>query len=209
MGTLLLEFSLPFIIGLAFVFIKLFLDIRRPVARALGSVIPKFCVVNSDEIRRYHRTGKLFGEDTRPPSQLRREVRWKQICVYWGYLRQMTWNTRLIQQAIRFEIMKIDPSKSGLAYEPQERLALELVEESAKIRQDLFRLQVNLLFRAILRLNIDHEIVMALLAQYKQLEQEIVTLAGMAEDDCYRQMLIERLGLNNWGLVEGGSPEPA
>jgi hypothetical protein len=40
-------------------------------------------------------------------------------------------------------------------------------------------------------------------------EEDIVALAGMAEDDCYREMLVERLGLSNWGLIEGGSPEPA
>jgi hypothetical protein len=209
MVTLLLEFSLPFIFALAFLVIRLLLDLSRPVPRALGSVLPKFCVVNSDEIQRYNKTGKPFGEDNRQRSRVRRELRWKQICVNWGYLRQMTWNTRLIQQVVRFEIMKIDPSKSGLAYEPQEQLALELVEESAKMRQQLFRWQLSLLLRAILRLNIDHRVLIALLAQYKQLEQEIVNLAGMAEDDCYRQMLIERLGLNNWGLIEGGSAEPA
>ncbi|MCI0420572.1 MAG: hypothetical protein L0312_15330 [Acidobacteria bacterium] len=40
----------------------------------------------------------------------------------------------------------------------------------------------------------------ALLAQYKHLEQEIVTLTSMAQDDCYYTMLVERLGLTNWGL---------
>jgi len=30
-------------------------------------------------------------------------------------------------------------------------------------------------------------------------------LTTMAEDDCYQQMLGERLGLTNWGLIQGGS----
>lgn len=40
----------------------------------------------------------------------------------------------------------------------------------------------------------------ALLAQYKHLKQEVVTLTSMAQDDCYYTMLFERLGLTNWGL---------
>jgi hypothetical protein len=28
----------------------------------------------------------------------------------------------------------------------------------------------------------------------------IVTLTSMAQDDCYYTMLVERLGLTNWGL---------
>jgi hypothetical protein len=41
----------------------------------------------------------------------------------------------------------------------------------------------------------------ALLAQYKHLEQEILTLTSMAQDDCSYTMLIERLRLTNWGLL--------
>ena len=33
--------------------------------------------------------------------------------------------------------------------------------------------------------------------------------AHYTEDDCYREMLVERLGLSNWGLIDGGSAEPA
>ena len=208
MVTLLVEFSFPFVLALAFIVVRLYLDVRRPIPRALGSVLPKFCVVNSDEILRYNSAHQPDQESHKQKS-IRREMRSKQICVNWGYLRQMSWNTKLIQQVIRFEIMKIDPSKSSFAYEPQEQLALELAEESSKMRQQLFRWQVSLLFRATFRLAIDHHALISLLAQYKQLEQEIVNLAGMADDDCYREMLIERLGLSNWGLIEGGSSEPA
>jgi hypothetical protein len=49
-------------------------------------------------------------------------------------------------------------------------------------------------------LNVKQRALKARLAQYKHLEQEIVTLTSMAQDDCYYTMLVERLGLTNWGL---------
>jgi hypothetical protein len=129
--------------------------------------------------------------------------------VNWGYLCEEAWNTTLFQRAVRFEKMKIDPTKSALQYEQREILILELVDQTDEMRWTLFRAQATLLFRTALRLSIDQEIFITALAQYKKLEEDIVALAGMAEDDCYRQMLLERLGLNDWGLIEGGSPEPA
>ncbi len=205
MVILLLEFSVPVILGLGFVLARLWLDIRRPVPRALGSILPKLCVVSSDEILRYNETE----DEEKAAPHLQREVRWKQICVNWGYLRQMMWNTRLFQQATRFERMKIDPTKSALDYEAREQLALELVDESADMRRELYKWQIRLLMRAMLAQRIDQRVLITLLGQYKQLETEMVTFAGMAEDDCYRQMLIERLGLSGWGLIEGGSSTPA
>jgi hypothetical protein len=53
---------------------------------------------------------------------------------------------------------------------------------------------------ALLGLNLKQRALKALLAQYKHLEQEIVTLTSMAQDDCYYTMLVERLGLTNWSL---------
>jgi hypothetical protein len=142
-------------------------------------------------------------------EHLRREVLWKQLKVNWGYLSEETWNTTLFQRAVRFEKMKIDPKKSALDYEPREILILELVEQADKMRRMLFRAQANLLLRMIFRLGIDQEMFISVLGYYKKLEEDIVALAGMAEDDCYREMLVQRLGLSNWGLIEGGSPEPA
>jgi hypothetical protein len=115
----------------------------------------------------------------------------------------------LFQRAVRFEKMKIDPKKSALDYEPREVLILELVDQADKMRRMLFRAQANLLLRMIFRLGIDQETFISVLGHYKKLEEDIVALAGMAEDDCYREMLVERLGLSNWGLIEGGSAEPA
>jgi hypothetical protein len=105
--------------------------------------------------------------------------------------------------------MKIDHAKSALEYDSRETLTVALVDEAAKIRWMLFRAQTSLLFRICFRLSIDQEVFIAVLGFYKKLEEDIVALAGMAEDDCYRQMLVERLGLNNWGLIDGGSAGPA
>ncbi len=203
MVTVLLEVILPVAVLLLVVFIaRLYVRIQYPSPLAFGCIIPKLCVVASEEILRYNRTG----EDEDPAAKhLRRETLWKQFRVNWGYLCEQAWNTTLFQKALRFEIMKIAPATSALEYQPQERLALELLEEATAMRRRLFRAQGRFLVRAMLGLSIDHRVLMALLGQYKQLEQEMIILVGMAGDECYRQMLVERLGLTNWGLLEGGS----
>lgn len=53
--------------------------------------------------------------------------------------------------------------------------------------------------RVLLGLNVTQWVLKALLAQYKHLEQEIITLKSMAQDDCYYTMLVEGIGLTNWG----------
>jgi hypothetical protein len=156
-----------------------------------------------------HYNQRNIEEEQSTVEHLRREVLWKQLKVNWGYLSEETWNTTLFQRAVRFEKMKIDPKKSALDYEPREILILELVEQADKMRRLLFRAQATLLLRMLFRLGIDQEMFISVLGYYKKLEEDIVALAGMAEDDCYREMLVERLGLSNWGLIEGGSPEPA
>ena len=207
MVTVFLEIILPVVVLLlAAVAAALYRKIRYPSPLVLGCIIPKVCVVGSTEILRFYKT-QAVGQPI--AKHLRREVLWKQFRVNWGYLCEEASNTTLFQRAVRFERMKIDPAKSALEYEPREILILELVGQADEMRWTLFRAQAALLFRTILRLSIDQEIFITVLAQYKKLEEDIIALAGMAEDDCYREMLIERLGLNNWGLIEGGSAEPA
>jgi hypothetical protein len=161
--------------------------------------------VGSQEILRFNSSEE---DEELVAKHLRREVRWKQFRVNWGYLSEETWNTTLFQRAVRFEKIKIDPTKSALEYEQREILILELVGEAADMRWKLFRSQATLLFRVMLGLHMDQQVLITLLGEYKQLEEDIVALAGMAEEDCYRQMLLERLGLS-WGLIEGGSSTPA
>lgn len=203
---LLLGFSFPFVLGFAFLIAKLWIDVSRPSPCAFGTILPKLCVVSSDEIQRYN---KIEGKGSGIVRHLRREVRAKQIGVNWGYIRQMAWNTRLFQQATRFEKMKIDPAKSAFDFEPREHLILELVNESADTRRELYKCQITVLVRTILRLDIPQRIFIKLLGQYKHLEQEMLILASMSEDGSYYQMLVDRLGLNDWGLIQGGTSTPA
>jgi len=208
MVTLLVEVTLPVIALLLGSFaLRLYAKINYPSPLAMGCIIPKVCVVGSVEILHYNQ--RNIEEEQSTGKHLQREVLWKQFKVNWGYLSEETWNTTLFQRAVRFEKMKIDPKKSALDYEPREILILELVDQADKMRRMLFRAQANLLLRMIFRLGIDQEMFISVLGYYKKLEEDIVALAGMAEDDCYREMLVERLGLSSWGLIEGGSPGPA
>jgi hypothetical protein len=209
MVTVFLQVLLPAGVVLTALFAaNLYKRIQYPSPLAMGCIIPKVCVVGAVEILRYNKKDKSEDEQS-VAKHLRREVLWKQLKVNWGYLCEEAWNTTLFQRAVRFEKMKIDPTKSALQYEQREILILELVDQTDEMRWTLFRAQATLLFRTALRLSIDQEIFITALAQYKKLEEDIVALAGMAEDDCYREMLMERLGLNNWGLIQGGSAEPA
>jgi hypothetical protein len=207
MVTVFLEAILPILaLLIAILVVSSYRRIESPSPLALGCIMPKVCVVGSVEILHFNK--KNLDEQLKA-KHLRREVLWKQFKVNWGYLCQETWNTTLFQRAVRFEMMKIDPTKSALEYDSRETLIVALVDEAAKIRWMLFRAQATLLMRASFRLSIDQEMLISVLGYYKKLEEDIVALAGMAEDDCYRQMLVERLGLNHWGLIEGGLADPA
>jgi hypothetical protein len=119
----------------------------------------------------------------------------------------MTCNTKLFQQVVRFEVLKISSSKSSLDYSPRETLALRLADEAAAVRWVLIKGQIEIAVRAVSGTRIREEAVEKLLQltrEYKQLEQDFVALVGMATDKCYYEMLIERLGLTEWGLIEGG-----
>ena len=119
----------------------------------------------------------------------------------------MTCNTTLLQQVARFEELKINPTQSSLDYSPRETLALRLADEAAALRWILIKGQIGIAVGAVVGTRIREEAVEKLLQltrEYKQLEQDAVALVGMATDECYYEMLIERLGLTHWGLIEGG-----
>ena len=207
MVTLLLELGIPGILIVGLFVLRIRRDLRRPPAIAFGCIIPQVCVVNAEEVQAYCRTLDALDEKE---NHLERERRWKQLRILWGFLREMTGNTRLFQGAVRFEHTKIDPAKSSLDYEARETLIFELVPEAAEMRVKLYKAQVNFLSRTIMGLRADQRVLIRLLRQYKQLEQDIIALASMSEDTCYRDMLIENLGLGNWRIFEGGSePDPA
>lgn len=200
-----MEFALPILFAVSAYLGVVLLDVHRPIARALGSILPKLCVVNEDEIRRFNKIHEDEIEKQGEAPRLRREIRRKQIRVNCAFLHMVIWNARSFQQGLRFEVMKIDPSKSAFDYEPHEQLSLLLIEEATAMRWRLFRWQANFLLRAALGLSIDHQILMTFVAAYKQLELEMVHLASMADNDTFRQMLIERLGLDKWDVIESGS----
>jgi hypothetical protein len=195
--------GLPVVIVLIVLASLLYTQIRRPAPVALGSALPKVRVVSSDEIHEYCDNRK-----SETVIYSRRDTRWKQFEVTRKYISQMTWNAKLFQQVARFEGLKIDPAKSSFDYAPRETLTLRLAEEAAGVRWLLVKGQIRLTVRAVSGLRIREETaekLRHLVAEYKQLEQDAVALVGMATDDCYYAMLIERLGLSSWGLIEGGS----
>lgn len=206
MTTALLEVGIPTIFILAAPIAGACLKIKYPRPRALGQILPELYCVASDEISRYD---EFLDEEYATKPHLRRTLRRHQIMVNRAYLSQMAGNTRLFQQVVRFEAIKIDPGKSSFDYEPRETLIVNLVDEFAKARWELVKARADLLKRSIFRLAISQDVLMKLLGTYKRLEQQMLALAGMADDDRYRLMLVERLGLHNWGVLEGGASRPA
>jgi len=202
--TLFLELSLPILALIVFFAVAVFLKIQYPPPLVLGRIIPRVCPVRSQDILDYNED-----DNAEEPVgwRLRHEVRRKQLKVNLGYLSAEVANTTLFQQALRFEKTKINPRKPGLEYEPREIVVLELVDEAAHLRWKQVRGQTNLVLRAKLGLSINKEVFITLLAQYKKLEEEIIALAGMKES-WVRGMLVERLGLMDWRVIEGGESEP-
>jgi hypothetical protein len=195
----------PIVIATLIGLMLAYYNIRRPVPVALGSVLAKVCVVSADEIFAYCDTSTPE-EDIVP--HLRREAAWNQLAVSRRYIDQMTWNTRLFQQVARFEMLKIDPAKSSMQYATSESLTVSLAEEAAKVRWLLVKGQVALAVRRLPGLKVRTRAIdklRELMTEYKQLEEDAVALVRIAGDDCYYSMLVERLGLSGWRLIDGGS----
>src|SRR5215469_1776941 len=167
MTALLLISSLLFAV-LAFIAIRLYRDVRRPSPLAFGCIIPKVCVVNSEEVFRFC---QIAGEEQPLPAHLRSEARSKLSRIYWTFLRQMAWNIRLFQRALRFEQSKIDTAKSSLDYKQSETLTVALVDEAADTREHLVKQQLRLILKAILRARPDYTALTGLLSEYKKIEE--------------------------------------
>jgi hypothetical protein len=88
-------------------------------------------------------------------------------------------------------------------------LILLLGNELIAARWTIAKAQFDLWRRALLGMNIDQQSLTNLLAQYKEFEHEMLKLADLGDDECSRQMLIDRLGLINWNLYDGGSSTSA
>lgn len=209
MTALLLIFGSLVAAVLAFIAVRLYRDIRRPSPLAFGCIIPKVCVVSSEEVFQYCRFAQEAEQSL--PAHLRSEARRKLSALYRTFLRQMVWNIRLFQRALLFEQAKIDTGKSSLDYEQSETLTVALVDEAAETREQLVKQQLRLMINAILRAIPDYEALTGLLVDYKKIEEDVLALTDMAEDRTYHDMLRERLGLSKWGIMDGGDddgPEP-
>lgn len=175
---------------------------RRP--RAIGSAIPTLFAVSFDEIHGFCSAQEQSRSRAR---HLRRNADRKQTEVILEYIAQMKGNTRSILQVAKFEALKIDPAKSSLQYNPSETLALRLTDEARSIRRLLTKAQCAMIITQITGVSVGQkslETLMSLTREYKQLEGDVVQWVRMGSDDFYYAMLIERLGLSNWGLHEGG-----
>jgi hypothetical protein len=85
-----------------------------------------------------------------------------------------------------------------------------LDDELADLRSEIFRARLDLLRGWAIRGAVDQERLQTLLGKYKGVEHEMIELASMAKDKTCRDMLVERLGLTRWRILNGGSePEPA
>jgi hypothetical protein len=200
MVTSLLDLGMVFILVLAFRIGRIALDLRVPPKCALGCILSELCVVSYEEIRRYYVQLEAAGI---VPPHLRREILRKKAFVIGGFVRLMMCNTRLFQQAILFDDAKIDPRKSSLQLDMQETMVKSLVRETAQVRWELYKCQLSLLVRAAFRLNVNQQVVMRLVGLYKKLEEDLVAWADMSDDKTYHTMLLERLGLLSWGVVDG------
>ena len=136
-----------------------------------------------------------------------RKARRQQFKVNWGYLLSETKNTTLFLQTLRFEKLKIKESKRGLQYDPQEMAIVALIDEATELRWQQIRWQVNVQLRSKLGLQIDRSMFLTLLVYYKNLEKGMVALAEV-EGQWLKDMLLERLGLTEWRLIEGGQSDP-
>lgn len=205
---MILEVLLPIVVILAATsVVRLYMRIQHPSPLVWGRIIPRVGPARAHEVLEYNE--KCEAAET-VMSHSGRDARRQQFKVNWGYLRIQAGNTMLFQQALLFEKMKIDPGKPGLKYEAQEVMVLELVEEATQLRWLQVRWQLALVLRFKLGLSINREIFVNLLAQYKELEEHMIALAA-AEGEWLRGMLVERLGLMDWRVIEGGGsdPEPA
>jgi hypothetical protein len=78
-----------------------------------------------------------------------------------------------------------------------------LIDEATELRRNQVRWQVTLQVRSKLGLKIDRSMFLTLLVYYKNLEKGMVALAEV-EGNWLKDMLLERLGLTEWRLIEGG-----
>lgn len=204
MMVLFLEIILPFVaVVLALVSVTTYRKIDRPSPLVWGRILPDLGAVRAHEVLDYN---KQFENEEPIRGRLEREDRRRKFAVNWGYLRAEVGNTVLFQRALLFESNTIDAKKPGSEYELRELATLELLDEATQLRWEQVRCQIRLQFRAKLGLEIDKEVFGNLLVRYKVLEEHMIELAE-TKGQWLRDMMVERLGLTEWRLIEGGQSE--
>jgi hypothetical protein len=201
-----LELSLPFVMVAAAWLARAYANIAYPRPRALGEVLPKLNMVDANAILNYNQALE-HGYPLSPHTA--KALRRNQIRINRIYMNQIARNTKLLQQVVRFEKLKIHPGRSSFDYDQREMLVLLLRNELTAARWKIAKALAGLRWREILGLKITQESLTNLMAQYKQFEHEMLKLADLGEDECSRQMLVDRLGLINWNLYDGGSSTSA
>jgi hypothetical protein len=195
---------LPAILAIALIFaLVLVKKIQYPSELVWGSILGKVGPARAHLVLDYNK--QLDEEATE--CRVGRKARRQQFKVNWGYLLSETKNTTLFLQTLRFEKLKIKESKRGLQYDPQEMAIVALIDEATELRWQQIRWQVNVQLRSKLGLQIDRSMFLTLLVYYKNLEKGMVALAEV-EGQWLKDMLLERLGLTEWRLIEGGQSGP-
>lgn len=180
--------------------------IQSPSPLAFQCIPPKLCPVIYDQI-----AGDIEKiEEIEKPTiiRLRRQALWQDFRLNWFYLCVEANNTSFFLRALVFEQLRIPKMKSGMKYDDQDVLVLQLIREANQLRWKQVRCQFRLLLRFVIGATVNTAIMKTLLDEYKALEEQIDNLAGMQDLDLQRK-LREALGLNNWGILNGGNSEPA
>jgi len=102
-----------------------------------------------------------------------------------------------------FEKDTVDAKKPGSEYSLPELATLELLKVATDLRWMQVRCQIVLQLRAKLALKVDKEVFVELFLHYKILEHDMLELAG-TKGKWLQDMMMERLGLTEWRVIEGG-----
>lgn len=205
MLNLFLEFILPGVGGIvALGAAGLYRRVQYPSPLVWGSMVNGLGPVRAHQVLDYN---KEIDNEEPLRGRLGREAGGQQFKVNWGYLCRGTKNTTLFLQALRFEKLKIKAGKPGLKYDPRETAIVALIAEATELRWKQIRWQLALQLRRKLGLKIDRTVFTTLFVYYKNFERDMVTLAE-TEGIWLKDMLLERLGLTEWRLIEGGQLDP-
>jgi len=184
--------------------VAVFRKVQFPSPLLWGCIVNRVVPVRAHLVLDYN---EEIDEEEPVGGRLGREARRQQFKVNWGYLCAETLDTTLFLQALRFEKLKISAAKPGMQYEPREVAVVELINEATELRWKQVHWQVILQLRAKLGLKIDRGMFLTLLVHYKNFEEHMVALAE-TEGNWLKDMLLERLGLMEWRVINGGQSEP-